>query len=103
MKICKEEIFGPVMSIIKFKTEEEVWWCWGLFPFLMLYLLSGLFLMEVRFAKYQWYSIYAKLFCCFHDDCTNTHLPYQVIERANNTIYGLAAGVVTANIGRVRH
>ena len=27
MKICKEEIFGPVMSIIKFKTEEEVWWC----------------------------------------------------------------------------
>ena len=24
MKICKEEIFGPVMSIIKFKDEEEV-------------------------------------------------------------------------------
>ncbi|OAF69454.1 hypothetical protein A3Q56_02808, partial [Intoshia linei] len=24
MRICKEEIFGPVMSILKFKTEEEV-------------------------------------------------------------------------------
>ena len=24
MKICKEEIFGPVMSIIKFSSEEEV-------------------------------------------------------------------------------
>ena len=24
MKICKEEIFGPVMSIIKFKTVDEV-------------------------------------------------------------------------------
>ena len=25
MKICREEIFGPVMSVIKFRTEEEVW------------------------------------------------------------------------------
>lgn len=44
MTIAKEEIFGPVMSIIKFKTVEEV------------------------------------------------------IKRANNTMYGLAAGVVTKNI-----
>lgn len=44
MKISKEEIFGPVMSISKFSTYDEV------------------------------------------------------IERANNTIYGLGAGVVTNNI-----
>uniref|UniRef100_A0A336JYT1 CSON002400 protein n=1 Tax=Culicoides sonorensis TaxID=179676 RepID=A0A336JYT1_CULSO len=44
MKIAKEEIFGPVQSIIKFKTLDEV------------------------------------------------------IERANNTNYGLAAGVITKNI-----
>ncbi|MQL75576.1 hypothetical protein Taro_007938 [Colocasia esculenta] len=44
MKIAREEIFGPVMSIMKFKTIEEA------------------------------------------------------IERANNTRYGLAAGVVTNNI-----
>ena len=43
MKIAREEIFGPVMSILKFKTIEEV------------------------------------------------------IERANNTCYGLGAGVVTRN------
>jgi aldehyde dehydrogenase (NAD+) len=24
MKICQEEIFGPVMSILKFKTYDEV-------------------------------------------------------------------------------
>lgn len=41
MKICKEEIFGPVMSILKFKDYDEV------------------------------------------------------IERANDTNYGLAAGLVT--------
>jgi len=44
MTIAKEEIFGPVMSIIKFKTVEEV------------------------------------------------------IKRANNTMYGLAAGVVTKDL-----
>jgi len=44
MTIAKEEIFGPVMSIMKFKTIDEV------------------------------------------------------IERANNTHYGLAGGVVTTNI-----
>lgn len=44
MKIAQEEIFGPVQSILKFKTVEEV------------------------------------------------------IERANNTIYGLAAGVLTNGI-----
>lgn len=44
MKIAKEEIFGPVQSIFKFKTIDEV------------------------------------------------------IERANNTCYGLASGVVTNNI-----
>ncbi|XP_067011008.2 aldehyde dehydrogenase 1A1 [Anabrus simplex] len=44
MRIAKEEIFGPVQSIIKFKTLEEV------------------------------------------------------IERANNTTYGLAAGIITKNI-----
>ncbi len=44
MKICREEIFGPVQSILKFKTLEEV------------------------------------------------------IERANNTNYGLAAGCITKNI-----
>ena len=46
MKIAKEEIFGPVMSILKFATDEEV------------------------------------------------------VERANNTIYGLAAGVCTQNVSR---
>lgn len=46
MTIAKEEIFGPVMSILKFKTDEEV------------------------------------------------------IERANNTIYGLAAGVISTNVAR---
>jgi aldehyde dehydrogenase (NAD+) len=44
MTIAKEEIFGPVMSIMKFKTVEEV------------------------------------------------------IKRANNTMYGLAAGVVTKDL-----
>jgi aldehyde dehydrogenase (NAD+) len=46
MLICKEEIFGPVMSIIKFKTDAEV------------------------------------------------------IERANNTIFGLAAGICSKDTGR---
>jgi len=46
MKIAQEEIFGPVMTILKFKTVDEV------------------------------------------------------IERANNSMYGLAAGVVTSNIDR---
>jgi betaine-aldehyde dehydrogenase len=46
MEICKEEIFGPVLSILSFDTEEEV------------------------------------------------------IERANNTVYGLAAGVFTNDIKR---
>ena len=46
MTIAKEEIFGPVMSILKFKTIEEV------------------------------------------------------IERANNTSYGLAAGIVTKSIDK---
>jgi len=46
MTIAKEEIFGPVMSILKFSTVEEA------------------------------------------------------IERANNTIYGLAAGVCTRDIGK---
>ena len=44
MKIAKEEIFGPVMSILKFKTTDEV------------------------------------------------------IERANNSNYGLGAGIVTRSI-----
>ena len=44
MKIAKEEIFGPVMSILKFKTIDEV------------------------------------------------------IERANNTSYGLGAGIVTKSM-----
>ena len=44
MEICKEEIFGPVLSILCFDSEEEV------------------------------------------------------IERANNTAYGLAAGVFTNDI-----
>lgn len=48
MKIAQEEIFGPVQSILKFKTVEEV------------------------------------------------------IERANNTIYGLAAGVLTNGIKTTR-
>lgn len=46
MTIAKEEIFGPVMSILKFKTDEEV------------------------------------------------------VERANNTIYGLAAGIASTNAAR---
>lgn len=46
MTIAKEEIFGPVMQIMKFSTDEEV------------------------------------------------------IERANNTMYGLGAGVISENIGR---
>jgi len=46
MQIAKEEIFGPVMSILKFSSIDEV------------------------------------------------------IERANNTIYGLAAGVCTRDIGK---
>ena len=46
MEICKEEIFGPVLSILCFDSEEEV------------------------------------------------------IERANNTAYGLAAGVFTNDIKR---
>jgi aldehyde dehydrogenase (NAD+) len=46
MKIAQEEIFGPVMSILKFKTLDEV------------------------------------------------------IERANKTVYGLAAGVCTRDIGK---
>lgn len=46
MEICKEEIFGPVLSILSFDTEEEV------------------------------------------------------IERANDTVYGLAAGVFTNDIKR---
>lgn len=46
MEICKEEIFGPVLSILSFDSEEEV------------------------------------------------------IERANNTVYGLAAGVFTNDIKR---
>lgn len=48
MKIAQEEIFGPVMSIFKFKTVEEA------------------------------------------------------IERANNTIFGLAGGVCTRDIGGTR-
>ena len=46
MKIAREEIFGPVMQIMKFKTEEEV------------------------------------------------------IERANDTEYGLGAGIFTSNLDR---
>jgi len=46
MKIVREEIFGPVMSVLKFESEEEV------------------------------------------------------VERANNTQYGLAAGVFTKDIQR---
>lgn len=46
MTIAKEEIFGPVMQILKFSTDEEV------------------------------------------------------VERANNTVYGLAAGVFSQNAGR---
>jgi betaine-aldehyde dehydrogenase len=46
MEICKEEIFGPVLSVLSFNSEEEV------------------------------------------------------IERANNTVYGLAAGVFTNDIKR---
>lgn len=46
MKIAKEEIFGPVMSVLKFKTVDEV------------------------------------------------------IERANNSQYGLGAGVVTKDMGK---
>jgi aldehyde dehydrogenase (NAD+) len=46
MKIAKEEIFGPVMSILRFATDEEV------------------------------------------------------VERANHTIYGLAAGVCSQNAAR---
>jgi aldehyde dehydrogenase (NAD+) len=46
MTIAKEEIFGPVMSILKFKTDVEV------------------------------------------------------VERANNTIYGLAAGIVSSDATR---
>lgn len=46
MTIAKEEIFGPVMSILKFSSDEEV------------------------------------------------------VERANNTTYGLAAGVMSNNVGR---
>lgn len=46
MRIAKEEIFGPVQSILKFETMDEV------------------------------------------------------IERANNTNYGLAAGVLTKNIDK---
>jgi len=48
MKIAKEEIFGPVMSILKFKNVDEV------------------------------------------------------IERANKSHYGLAAGVVTTNVNTVQ-
>lgn len=46
MTIAKEEIFGPVMSILKFKTEEEA------------------------------------------------------VERANNTMYGLGAGVISGDVAR---
>jgi len=46
MKIMKEEIFGPVCSVVKFKTEEEV------------------------------------------------------TESANNTVYGLAANILTQNVSR---
>jgi aldehyde dehydrogenase (NAD+) len=46
MRICKEEIFGPVMSIMKFATDAEV------------------------------------------------------VERANSTIYGLAAGIASKDAGR---
>ena len=46
MKIAKEEIFGPVMSILKFKTDAEV------------------------------------------------------VERANKTMYGLAAGIASTNLAR---
>jgi aldehyde dehydrogenase (NAD+) len=49
MKIAQEEIFGPVMSIIKFDTEKDL------------------------------------------------------VEKANNTIYGLAAAVVTKDIDRALH
>jgi len=46
MKVCKEEVFGPVMAILPFETEEEV------------------------------------------------------LKRANNTEYGLAAGVFTKDLQR---
>lgn len=46
MTIAKEEIFGPVMSVMKFATDEEV------------------------------------------------------VERANATMYGLGAGIMSQNIGR---
>ena len=46
MTIVREEIFGPVMTVLKFSTDEEV------------------------------------------------------VQRANSTIYGLAAGIFSTNIGR---
>ena len=49
MRIAREEIFGPVMQILKFKTVEEV------------------------------------------------------LERANNTTYGLAAGVITSDINKAHY
>ena len=77
MKICQEEIFGPVMSVIKFKDEAEVR-C-GL----------SLTLLLLRIVSYSRFK------------CRHVTDALQAIHRANSTVYGLGAGVCTRDVARV--
>lgn len=70
MRVCREEIFGPVQLIIKFKTLEEA------------SLGCHVFVLYIFFQVF--YSIIYR----------------QVIPRANKTNYGLAAAVFTKDINK---
>ncbi|KAF9261848.1 aldehyde dehydrogenase [Marasmius fiardii PR-910] len=81
MKIVREEVFGPVAAVIRFKTEEGAVWI-SLFFFRVYY----------RFFCSHRETSFVVLFCLL--------VPTEVIEMANDTSYGLAAAVFTENNSR---
>jgi hypothetical protein len=86
MTIAKEEIFGPVMAIIKFKTEAEV--CRDPLPSCL----------RLPPCLPRCVVLVFSSFCPF----LIPRLTSQFIERANSTMFGLGGGVVTRDVSRVR-
>ena len=87
MKIAREEIFGPVMQ---FSTQSYCFVC---------------YICYVCFLCFDLFTLFICLFVCFFTLCRIAKFKdtEEVLKRANDTNYGLAAGVMTSNIDRAHY
>ena len=95
MRVSRDEIFGPVQCISKWSSMDEVGGL-GVRAARVIVCVGG----QARGGAAQnATSSRLNTHTHTHTHTTNTHT--QVIRRANDTVYGLAAGVFSTNIDSI--